>query len=227
MSLCQSGKVSCGACCGILNLNLDKNDIHVILKNRTQFFEDSVDFKKNWTIAEYRKKREIFEEPIPRINNEIYVCPFLGFITQTNIGCMIHPARTGDPLSQNFSFYGAGICQGYDCKNKERKEINVLQDFLINNINLDNYMYMNIVGDHILIDHIKNFFESRGYENFSFLEPLKNLVIELLLRKFMIPKNLNTTSFEFDLEPGDSLNKLVDYLKITKEEEIYKRLHII
>lgn len=224
MSLCQTEKASCGACCGILNLDLEKLELNSLLMERTEEFEKSVDFKKSWTIADYRKVRESIEDKIQRVSPEIYVCPFLGYINKTNIGCMIHPNISGNPLSQNFSFYGAGICQGYDCKNKERTNIFKFQKFIVENLKPDNFIYMNIVSDHILISYIINFFESRNIFELTFLESHKDLVLELLLRKFSKKEKLHTTSFEFDMENGDVLTKLIQYLFIQNDEEIFFKL---
>lgn len=129
MSACQKGSVSCFACCGLSNLNLSPAEQKDILKQRTEEFA-ALNTEKQF--PEYRKHREDLEAGIPRHDPEIYVCPFLGYIAPARAGCLIHPQRTGNPLSQNYSFYGASICLNYDCRAKEKEELrgSMYSDFL-------------------------------------------------------------------------------------------------
>lgn len=120
MNACQKRSVSCFACCGLANLNLDSDGLRTILRERTEHFESlNMDFAR---FPEYRKNREEKEQSIARHDPQTYVCPFLGYIEAGRPGCMIHPARTGQPTSQNYSFYGASICLSYDCRAKESEE---------------------------------------------------------------------------------------------------------
>ena len=131
MNACQKNSVSCFACCGLANLDLPSDQKEALLDHRTHEFEKlNMDFSR---FPEYRQRREKEEEAIPRHNSETYVCPFLGYLEPRRPGCMIHPARTGDPKSQNYSFYGASICLSYDCPAKDREEENghsLYSDFL-------------------------------------------------------------------------------------------------
>ncbi|MCB1169254.1 MAG: hypothetical protein KDK25_02915 [Leptospiraceae bacterium] len=112
--------MSCFACCGLPDLDLKATEYRSILQSRTREFE-SLEMDES-RFRGYRLDREEKERDIPRKNGEIYVCPFLGYIAPSRPGCMIHPARTGNPLSQNYSFYGASICLSYDCPSKEKEE---------------------------------------------------------------------------------------------------------
>ena len=225
MSLCQSKNTSCGACCGIFNLDLNKEEINDLLNLRTSQFKSDVDFKNKWTIAEYRKKREIEESNVLRKDETTYVCPFLGFIENKKIGCMIHPSITGDPLSQNFSFYGSSICQGYECKNKERKDIDLIENLIVE-LKIDSYYeYSNIFSDHITLSLILEFFNSCGYDIKKVLFEEKDLFLELLNYKFKKGILLNQTSFEFEEATELSiLDRLLFRLSIDLKEDIYKRL---
>ncbi len=99
-------------------------DLPALLQERAREFR-VLDLRDRATVLAYRSRREEREARIPRHNPEIYVCPFFGPVPPgadegaARPGCMVHPDLTGDPGSQNFSFYGAAICQGYDCPNKE------------------------------------------------------------------------------------------------------------
>ena len=225
MSLCQSKNTSCGACCGIFNLDLNKIEINELINLRTTVFKSAVDLKKNWTIAEYRKKREIEESIVVRKDETTYVCPFLGFIENKKIGCMIHPSITGDPLSQNFSFYGSSICQGYECKNKERGDIKLIEDFILE-LNIDSYYeYSNIFSDHITLNLIIEFFNSCGYNIEKVISEKKELFLDLLFYKFKKGILLNQTSFEFEeVRDLKILDRLLFRLSIDKKEDIYSKI---
>jgi hypothetical protein len=120
ISACQTEHASCGSCCGIYNLRLEPDSRAALIKERTRRFS-SVNTANAGEMAAYRQEREQVEASLPRFNEETYVCPYFGIPRgRTLAGCMIHPAVTGNPHSQNFSFYGASICQAYDCPNKER-----------------------------------------------------------------------------------------------------------
>jgi hypothetical protein len=137
VSACQrEDGVSCGACCGIFNLNFrevsetegestggsEARARAELLAERTRAFAQ-VRFDRAADFVAYRQSREALEKRIPRHNPEIYVCPFYGTIDEGGrAGCLAHPARTGLAHTQNFSFYGASICQAYDCRNKDRDE---------------------------------------------------------------------------------------------------------
>ena len=225
MSLCQSKNTSCGACCGVFNLDLNKNEINDLLKLRTSQFKSDVNFKSKWTLAEYRKKREIEESNVLRKDETTYVCPFLGFIENKKIGCMIHPTITGDPLSQNFSFYGSSICQGYECKNKERKDIDLIENLILE-LKIDSYYeYSNIFSDHITLNTILEFFNSCGYDIKKVISEEKDLFLELLNYKFKKEILLNQTSFEFEEATELSfLDRLLFRLSIDEKEDIHKKL---
>jgi len=120
LNACQRTNVSCGSCCGHFNLNLSPDARLDLVRERTARFA-LVDTSNAGHMAAYRQEREQKEESLPRHNQETYVCPYFGIPRRRSLaGCMIHPSVTGNPHSQNFSFYGASICQAYDCPNKDR-----------------------------------------------------------------------------------------------------------
>lgn len=136
-SACQrEAGVSCGACCGVFNLDFraagsdpEAGEAQArarLLAERTRDFA-AVRFTDAASFVAYRARREAAEKDIPRYNHEIYVCPFFGLLEESDgganrgrAGCLAHPARTGLAHTQNFSFYGASICQAYDCRNKDQ-----------------------------------------------------------------------------------------------------------
>jgi len=223
-SLCQTNHHSCGACCGIFNLQISKQDVNKVLNERTNDFKQKTNYNLRWTLAEFRKMREGIEKDIPRVDETTYVCPFLGFISDLRIGCMVHPILSGDPNSQNVSFYGASICQGYDCKNKENKNSTLLIPFLENEA-MDYYTYSNLVSDHITLGIIIDFFENLGYEFEDILTFQKEVFTKLIYRKFSIGFYLHQTSFEFpESIGGTSLEKICIHLKINDTEKLYLEL---
>ncbi len=220
-SLCQTNQHSCGACCGIFNLNISKQEVNNILQERTSDFKQNTNYNLRWTLAEFRKVREGIEREIQRVDETTYVCPFLGFISEGRIGCMVHPILTGDPNSQNVSFYGASICQGYDCKNKENKNSEILIPFL-DTESIDYHTYSNLVSDHITMGLITDFFESLGYEFGDILRFQKELFLKLIYRKFSIGFYLHQTSFEFpESIVGKPFEKVCIHLNIKETDYLY------
>lgn len=227
MSLCQSKGSSCGACCGLFNLDYAHSHLQKILYDRTEKFSETVDYSKRETVISYREEFEQKENSYLKKDATIYNCPFLGYIEsdQKRIGCMIHPIKTGDPKSQNFSFYGASICQSYDCKNKERKNVSDWEEFLVS-LNLDSYQYSNLAGDHILITRIEEFFIESGITLKIMFRDYSTLLKKILLYKFMKGTS-HITSFEIDMESNmqkSKFQKLVGNLGLAASEELYLEL---
>jgi hypothetical protein len=121
MSLCQNEN-SCVACCGTLNLQLSNEALRHLLSERTAQCpgEGRADHA---SLVAYRHAREKIESSLKRYDESIYVCPFAGWIDTGRAGCLIHPVRTGRPDSQNASFYGASICQSYNCRLREKEKV--------------------------------------------------------------------------------------------------------
>ncbi len=219
MSLCQNKKTSCGACCGIFNLDVDKKQIHKILVTRTNDFKLNVIYSKKKTVIEFREKFEELELEFPKKDVYTYNCPFLGFIEEKKIGCMIHPSSTGDKNSQNYSFYGASICSVYDCKNKEERN---WLEVLLSEMNLDYYEYSSIASNHIFVSKIQNLFIQNEIQI-----DLKNLkqknFFEILIMEYLITKKNNFTSFELEMEVKEKINykkELIDYFEVESREKI-------
>ncbi|MGJ4752845.1 hypothetical protein [Leptospira kmetyi] len=200
MSLCQPerGNFSCGSCCGIFNLDLKPDEIRSLIRERTEEFKQSVDFKKPWTMAEYRKVREKKEESIVRKDELTYNCPFLGAFGK-KIGCMIHPVFSGDPLSQNYSFYGSSICQGYECRNMERKSSKLWEN-LLGEMDLDSFVYSAIASDYKTLDLIEETFSQRGISTEELFENRRDLLKRLIQRKIDQNVAMMNTSFEIPME---------------------------
>ncbi|MBM9579587.1 hypothetical protein JWG45_20790 [Leptospira sp. 201903070] len=221
MSLCQpeNGNFSCGSCCGIFNLDLNPDEIRNLISERTKEFKNSVDFQKSWTMAEYRKVREKKEENIQRKDEHTYNCPFLGAFDK-RIGCMIHPIFSGDPLSQNYSFYGTSICQGYECRNMERKTAK-LWEALLEEMELDSFTYSAIASDYKTIDLIEETFLNLGISKEELFQKKKETLKKLIQRKIDLNVAMMNTSFEIPMEeeklsPRESLILRLD-LKFTPD----------
>lgn len=123
MNACMRTNVSCSSCCGLNNLNLTDQERRKYLRDNTkQFLQTDISQAEN--IVQFRQAGEQRLESL-RIIREHYVCPFLGELSESHSGCLLHPL--GSPHSQislwehpqNFSFYGEGICLTFDCLAKE------------------------------------------------------------------------------------------------------------
>lgn len=141
---CMSDRLSCSACCGIYNLDMTADErMRWIEENTRQFM--LLDLSQTENIVRFRRERESVTLP-RRVREDIYVCPFVGFVRNQQMGsrteqprvarepvasmrtgCLLHPQGSPHPQiglhahPQNFSFYGEGICQAYDCLAKDRR----------------------------------------------------------------------------------------------------------
>lgn len=224
MSLCQpeQGSVSCGSCCGLFNLDLDRKGYRHLLQERTGEFNESVDFKTTHTIPAYRQSREKKESHLIKKDDTTYNCPFLGYLdsSETRIGCLIHPVRTGDPKSQNFSFYGSSICLGYECKNKERPTSHFWKE-LFSELAEDSLEYSQYSANHVWVRRLENAF-SQNQPNPADLERNRNKIREIWIE---LSKNLphtNLTSFEVDYETEESAETSLAWL----EEMIGRKIQV-
>ncbi|AXR60215.1 hypothetical protein [Leptospira mayottensis] len=222
MSLCQPerGNFSCGSCCGIFNLDLSSDKIRKLIFERTEEFKNSVDFQKPWTMAEYRKVREKKEETIRRKDELVYNCPFLGAFGK-RIGCMIHPIFSGDPLSQNYSFYGSSICQGYECRNMERKN-SKLWESLLGEMELDSFTYSAIASDYETLDLIEETFSQKGISIQELFQSRKELLKRLIQRKIDRNVAMMNTSFEILMEEkkNSAQERLVERLSLASAPDL-------
>jgi len=113
----------------------------------------ALDISKAQTIVQYRKEREAVTLPL-RVREDIYVCPFVGYVKGELSGCMLHPIGSPHPQialwphPQNFSFYGEGICLSYDCLAKERKAYR--SDFFLWAETASTLDYGRLASDHTL-----------------------------------------------------------------------------
>ncbi|TGM53478.1 hypothetical protein [Leptospira adleri] len=228
MSLCQPdrGSFSCGSCCGIFNLDLSPDEIRNLILERTNEFKTSVDFQKSWTMAEYRKTREKKEENIKRKDEHTYNCPFLGAFDK-RIGCMIHPIFSGDPLSQNYSFYGTSICQGYECRNMERKTAK-LWETLLEEMELDSFTYSAIASDYKTIDLIEDTFLGLGFSKEELFDKKRDLLKKLIQRKIDQNVSMMNTSFEIPMEEEKEppMERLIQRLNLKTDPELLAEMEV-
>jgi hypothetical protein len=211
MSLCQSetSAVSCGSCCGLFNLLLPVRDLRDLLTERTAEFQSTVDFAIRHSIPAFRQSREKKEANLPKKDTTTYNCPYLGYLDGSGrIGCMIHPSRTGDPKSQNYSFYGASICLGYECRNKERPKAKLWEIFF-SRISVDSLEYSGYSANSILVRKIETVLEDSGIRLEEFLDggSVQNQISsakEFWVDLYQNYGFRNLTSFEVDYASAES-----------------------
>lgn len=222
MSLChpKQGKASCGACCGILNLKLSKEEFVFLLQERTKQFKETVDFSQRNSFPIYRQSRETKEKDIPKLDVQTYNCPFLGYVGETldRIGCMIHPIYTGDPKSQNFSFYGASICQAYDCKTKE-SSLEDLWSHFFSSISIDSIEYSKFAADHIFTQNVLQFFQFFQVSASEMFLDYTEILKRIFLARANSGKTTNLTSFEINFESKKNKESLMEYFQVELGED--------
>ncbi|EMP00999.1 hypothetical protein LEP1GSC171_3634 [Leptospira santarosai str. HAI1380] len=206
-------------------MDLSSDEIRKLIFERTEEFKKSVDFEKPWTMAEYRKVREKKEVTIRRKDELVYNCPFLGAFGK-KIGCMIHPIFSGDPLSQNYSFYGSSICQGYECRNMERKSSKLWEN-LLSEMELDSFTYSAIVSDYETLDLIEETFSQKGISIEELFRFQKELLKRLIQRKIDRNVAMMNTSFEISMEEKkkSAQERLVQRLSLTSVPDLTNEIN--
>ncbi|EKO32837.1 hypothetical protein LEP1GSC179_3145 [Leptospira santarosai str. MOR084] len=206
-------------------MDLSSDEIRKLIFERTEEFKKSVDFEKPWTMAEYRKVREKKEVTIRRKDELVYNCPFLGAFGK-KIGCMIHPIFSGDPLSQNYSFYGSSICQGYECRNMERKSSKLWEN-LLSEMELDSFTYSAIVSDYETLDLIEETFSQKGISIEELFRSKKELLKRLIQRKIDRNVAMMNTSFEISMEEKkkSAQERLVQRLSLTSVPDLTNEIN--
>lgn len=214
---CQN-QFSCFSCCGLFNLKLNTDSQYQLLNERTEHLKKLMNNSlklDRLSLLNYRLERELIENQIDKYNYEVYVCPFLGFINNSRIGCMIHPSITNDQKSQDVSFYGSSICLSYDCRVKEEDssffykqsiekmielilESNQWDDFLkesgLNkNIFIQHFIYSRFIGDFVFYRFVEFYFDLKSIiENEDFLYLFTDLCM------MRLKYNQHVTSFEIN-----------------------------
>ncbi|EMJ48881.1 hypothetical protein LEP1GSC168_1954 [Leptospira santarosai str. HAI134] len=206
-------------------MDLSSDEIRKLIFERTEEFKKSVDFEKPWTMAEYRKVREKKEVTIRRKDELVYNCPFLGAFGK-KIGCMIHPIFSGNPLSQNYSFYGSSICQGYECRNMERKSSKLWEN-LLSEMELDSFTYSAIVSDYETLDLIEETFSQKGISIEELFRSKKELLKRLIQRKIDRNVAMMNTSFEISMEEKkkSAQERLVQRLSLTSVPDLTNEIN--
>jgi hypothetical protein len=112
--LCQRGRASCGACCGLYNLrDLSRRTVRRLLARRTRALRDAARTPVAFREAAARLP-EATEQPLfPSVR----VCPLLGFLdeAESGVGCLAHPLVTGGPDLRDCGAYDARICGAFFC----------------------------------------------------------------------------------------------------------------
>jgi hypothetical protein len=149
---CMSERLSCSACCGLFNYKGNDNERREWVADNTRQFL-ALDISAATNIVRYRREREAKTLP-NRVRDDIYVCPFVGFVRNQQTGCLLHPQGSPHPQislwphPQNFSFYGEGICLSYDCLAKDRRAYRA--DFFAWAETATLFAYGRLASDHTL-----------------------------------------------------------------------------
>jgi len=115
--LCQvSETVSCGACCGLYNVDgLSRDGLHAMLAKRTHRFAGMA-VRDLDALLSFRKWVED-SEPQQRPLAEFHHCPYIGIIGRnlSRPGCLLHPLGNGGIDLRGISDYGGFACRSYFC----------------------------------------------------------------------------------------------------------------
>jgi hypothetical protein len=116
--LCQTDEsLSCGACCGLYNVDDPSfGNLTELLRRRTELFGKTArDFDSLIRFKEQVEAIENQERPYP----EFHHCPYIGFVgpTLSRPGCLLHPLNTGNDSvdHRGLSDWGGLACATYFC----------------------------------------------------------------------------------------------------------------
>ena len=113
--LCQPDHTkSCGACCGLYNLeDHSRTTLTALLKQRTELFFSSGETPDT---ADYQTEVRAIPTP-PKLCETIHNCEFLGFVDKARrrVGCLLHPVLHQGSDLRTCSFYGAELCDNHFC----------------------------------------------------------------------------------------------------------------
>jgi len=152
--LCQpDSDKSCGACCGLYNWkDHSRAALEALLCLQTDLFFAHADL---CNLRSYLSERNRRTTNTPLFAS-IYNCEYLGFVDSSHrrVGCLLHPAVTGDPSLRSHCFYGPQICNDHFCPGFGCLTA-VEQQAVVHSIT-DWYLYGLIITD---IDLVKGFFK--------------------------------------------------------------------
>jgi hypothetical protein len=138
-TLCHpDGKKSCGACCGLYNhVAHDERATWERLRQRTRAFFEEACIDDEGSLTRFREKWE--DGPEDKLLTGLRSCPFLGFIEESRVGCLVHPLQNDGVDGRDCGIYDRFICEDYLCAAHDvlrRSEIR-----LVLNAVGDSYLY--------------------------------------------------------------------------------------
>lgn len=179
--LCQPDtQKSCGACCGLYNLeDHSRNNLEILLRKRTELF---LSLGKHPDLSNYSKQASSFSSS-PKLCDTIYNCEFLGFLDkdEKRVGCLLHPSLHNGNDLRIHSFYGVELCAGHFCPSYTY--LTALEQAAVISAIDSWYLYGLVITD---IDFVKEFFTlvQNQLGRSLKVEELKGLKAQGALRKF-------------------------------------------
>lgn len=112
--LCQSSTAGCGICCGADNFIDRMTPSHQQrLERRTQLV-DGCGFDELRLLA--IKDLLLNEEQAYLVSSAIPTCPFMGYVSDSGLGCLIHPSRhPNNEDIRDISVHDQATCSGFFC----------------------------------------------------------------------------------------------------------------
>jgi hypothetical protein len=234
--LCQvNDDISCGACCGLYNIgDSSLENLNKILKNRSMLFSKTKrDIDSILIFKELIGEIESQERPY----HDFHHCPYIGYIKENCIGCLLHPLGDGNNGVdlRGLSYYGGFACSTYFCQtchklNPEYKDV-------IRQCAKGWHSYGLIITEHVMLNNFFQAIESQSKsqidaEKFK-IPKLKEHIqtfIDLKTTWKFRPKNFRTFGnyfFEENLYPLESINYSNTDAKDSEFNDIFMALNSI
>ena len=242
--MCQLDQgVSCGACCGLYNINdASYASIHLMLEKRTLAFQnverkvDAIDAFGEWAYSD-----NCADRPLPRFHH----CPYLGLIGDDldRVGCLLHPLGKGNNKTdwRGLSYYGGLACNTYFCPTHNKTKAifkktvqNAVLNEAVNNKNPAGwYLYGLIITENDLLNAILTHIENKAgrcitHDDISGNLPFLSNVYKLLNLKLTWPYRKNRIFVHYFFNDGQYKRESIDYQAITctvsRYDVIFKHL---
>lgn len=150
--LCQvGGRVSCGACCGLYNVqDRSRTGLTSLLSRRSDAFAHCPRTVQGvLAFKEWVENIESQERPHPGFHH----CPFIGLVGEgeSRVGCLLHPLARGNQGRdlRGLSHWGGAACRFYFCPSSHT--LAPRHKLLLRKLITDWYEYGMIVTEHRLL----------------------------------------------------------------------------
>jgi hypothetical protein len=107
--LCRPDNIkSCSACCGLFNFK------DISEKNLSEYL--AIGQERNKSLLSGKTIEDLKHHQVDGVREiSSHICPYQGFVADSQPGCLIHPELNNDSDKRNLSLFGSVICSAFLC----------------------------------------------------------------------------------------------------------------